>query len=140
MAGDPGWLINRLNQVRADRYKEKLEPLGLSARSAALLKALVVLPQPVAQSEICEALVLDQASVAIIAESLESKGLIERVRDPRDRRRYAVTLTEAGAELQRESERRSQQVKEGLFEGMSPEDMGHLSALLTQLASKRGII
>lgn len=140
MAGDPGWLINRLNQVRADRHKEKLEPLGLSARSAALLKALVVLPQPVAQSEICGALVLDQASVAIIAESLESKGLIERVRDPRDRRRYAVTLTESGAELQRESERRSQQVKEGLFDGMSPEDMDHLSALLTQLASKRGII
>lgn len=140
MAGDPGWLINRLNQVRADRHKEKLEPLGLSARSSALLKALVILPQPVAQSEICEALVLDQASVAILAEGLESKGLIQRVRDPRDRRRYAVTLTPEGAKLQQEAERRSQQIRQELFDGMSPEDLGQLSSLLTSLASLRGII
>lgn len=140
MAGEIGWLMNRLNQLRADRLRALLEPLGLSARSAAMLRAVANLPQPVAQFEVCRALVLDQASVAIIADALQKDGLIERTRDPQDRRRYAITLTDAGARLQRSCEEQSSLAEEELLDGMADGDVSTLRSLLTELASRRGII
>lgn len=140
MAGDIGWLMNRLNQLRADRLRTLLEPLGLSARSAAMLTAVASLPQPVAQFEVCRALVLDQASVAIIADALQKDGLIERVRDARDRRRYAITLTEAGAELQRRCADMSRIAEDELVAGLPDGDIDTLRGLLTELATRRGII
>lgn len=140
MAEEIGWLMNRLNQLRADRLRVLLEPLGLSARSAAMLTAVASLPQPVAQFEVCRALVLDQASVAIIADALQKQGLIERTRDPQDRRRYAITLTETGLELQRRCAEQSGLAEKELLAGMPEGDVTTLRSLLTELATRRGII
>lgn len=58
--------------------------------------AVVKKLQPVSQREISERLRLDASDVVGVIDVLEAAKLVERNRDPRDRRKHAVVLTEAG--------------------------------------------
>ena len=49
-------------------------------------------------SEICSSLGVTNARIAAITKSLERKGYIVRIPDKVDRRRIAISMTEAGAE------------------------------------------
>jgi len=52
--------------------------------------------QPVSQREISDHLGLDASDVVGVLDILEGAHLVQRQRDPNDRRRHAVVLTEAG--------------------------------------------
>jgi DNA-binding MarR family transcriptional regulator len=52
--------------------------------------------QPVSQREISDTLGLDASDVVGILDILEAASMVERRRDPADRRRHAVVLTERG--------------------------------------------
>ena len=52
--------------------------------------------QPVSQREISDHLGLDASDVVGVLDILEAAALVERRRDPHDRRRHAVVLTERG--------------------------------------------
>lgn len=70
----------------------------LTAASRAVLTHLSM-SGPVTVGEAATHLGRAQSVVSEIFEQLESKGLLERVRDPDDRRRALVWLTDAGVEL-----------------------------------------
>ncbi len=53
--------------------------------------------QPVSQREVSRLMRIDPADVVGVVDILEQAGLVERRRDPDDRRRYALSLTKAGA-------------------------------------------
>ena len=52
--------------------------------------------QPVSQREISDHLGLDASDVVGVLDILEAAHMVQRQRDPRDRRRHAVVLTEQG--------------------------------------------
>ncbi len=52
--------------------------------------------QPVSQREISDHLGLDASDVVGVLDILEAAEMVERRRDPHDRRRHAVVLTERG--------------------------------------------
>ena len=58
--------------------------------------AVVARHQPVSQREISDQLGLDASDVVGVLDLLEAAHLVQRRRDPADRRRHAVVLTEAG--------------------------------------------
>lgn len=58
--------------------------------------AVVAASQPVSQREISDHLGLDASDVVGVLDILENAELVERRRDPNDRRRHAVVLTAAG--------------------------------------------
>ena len=58
--------------------------------------AVVAAHQPVSQREISDHLAIDASDVVSVLDILEATGLVERQRDPTDRRRHAVVLTPQG--------------------------------------------
>jgi DNA-binding MarR family transcriptional regulator len=57
---------------------------------------VVAAREPVSQREVSEALLLDPSDVVTLVDILERAGLVERRRDPADRRRYALEVTPRG--------------------------------------------
>ena len=68
---------------------------GLRPPSIGVL-AVVQKRQPVSQRQISDELGVDASDVVGILDILEAASMVERRRDPRDRRRHAVVLTELG--------------------------------------------
>src|SRR2546430_12039524 len=80
--------------------RERLRPLGLTPRGWAVLSALAEGgPRP--QIDLATATGTDRTVMTYLLDDLERQELIERVRDPSDRRSYQIHLTRRGEETQR---------------------------------------
>ncbi|HEX6789104.1 MAG TPA: MarR family winged helix-turn-helix transcriptional regulator, partial [Gaiellaceae bacterium] len=64
----------------------------------------------------------------------EDRGLIERKRDPNDRRRHVVTMTPAGRRALTKLRALSQKLDDSYLAPLSDEDRETLHALLLRLA------
>ena len=112
--------------LRFHRRDDKRAPIGQAAR--AVLQHLS-LTGPLTVGEAARHLDRAQSVVSEIVEALVGKGLLERVRDPRDRRRTLVWLTDAGATLlERERDVLSRALLEQAMRRMSDAEA---AALLT---------
>jgi DNA-binding MarR family transcriptional regulator len=67
-----------------------------------------------------------------IADALEERGLVERRRDPRDRRAYALRVTAAGRAMLGRAERAIEGAEEEFLAPLAPRDRHRLKALLRQ--------
>jgi DNA-binding MarR family transcriptional regulator len=90
--------------IRAvDQHSRKLvQAYGLTGPQALLLNE-VVRGSRLSAGEIAERVSLSQATVTDIVTRLESRGLVERSRDPHDRRRVLVCATAEGKRIHRRS-------------------------------------
>lgn len=140
LATDPGWLLNRINHLRADMLGAALRLVGRTAREHAVLLATSELSRPVSQQAISQALWLDQVSVGSVLERLEEADLVERKRDPTDGRRKLVTLTARGAEALVAAEIAVAEVTNRLLDGLSSSEREQLTELLAELARHRNIL
>lgn len=73
-----------------------LDDLSLTDALADALWMLDPTAGPVSRRALAESLHCDPSNVTFLADRLEQRGLIERVRDPDDRRVNALMLTPAG--------------------------------------------
>lgn len=86
--------------------------------------------EAVTQQELGEAMYLDKNSIVLMLNELEASGFAARRRDPGDRRRHIVELTEAGkGEIQR-VERWVNSVEGEMLAALSDEERATLRRLL----------
>ena len=85
----------------------------------------------ISQKELQEALGIQAGSMSEILQKMEERGLILREKDPKDRRRLLLTLTEKGR--QRGSEEGRKDLYQQLYQGLSEEERVRLKELLGRL-------
>ena len=85
------------------------------------------------QKEISERLGIDASDLVALLDDLEKAGLANRKRDERDRRRYAVMPTPAGAKVLRQRLVDVERLNREMLSPLSPEEQDELHRLLLKL-------
>jgi MarR family transcriptional regulator, lower aerobic nicotinate degradation pathway regulator len=128
------FLLKRVGFAVKERMMDALEETGLSSYHHAILALLAEDPRET-QAMIADALGFDRSHLVGVLDELEERGLIERRRDPDDRRRHLVSLTPAGTEALTQLRAVAKRVDDEFFEPLDAAERKTLTALLARLAS-----
>lgn len=123
-------LLSRLSK-QAMRATPEAD-MGMKARH---FMALHSIQGEVPQQQLAELLCIDANNTVILLNELESAGWVARERDPRDRRRHVVRMTDAG----REAHERALRARDGIEdEVLGPLDADERQQLHDLLARALG--
>jgi DNA-binding MarR family transcriptional regulator len=95
LTGNAGLLLSRVGTAVQTGFKEVLGRWEIRPLHFAILTALSAAGSA-SQQELCRPLGIDSGNMVELVDALETRGYARRDRDPRDRRRYRVTITEPG--------------------------------------------
>lgn len=108
----------------------------LSMREYDVLYTLSKCDEPARMGELQQGVLLSQPAISRMVDRLESRGLVQRLRDKADGRSFRVTLTQAGVELQRTVGRAHARSVERAMRVLTSEEQRQLERLTTKLAGR----
>ena len=91
------------------------------------------------QRELAEAIGMPPSRLVAMADELERRGLVHRVRDEQDRRSHRITLTAAGEAELAVIGREAREHKSELLKALSAEEQNQLADLLQRIAAQQGL-
>jgi len=128
------FLLKRLGFAIKERSVTAFEAAGESPYHYSVLAVLEESPRET-QATIADALGFDRSWLVGLLDELEEAGLIERRRDPADRRRHLVSLKPAGKKKLAHLRAISRGVEEEFLGPLEPAARDQLHAVLLQLAA-----
>ena len=84
------------------------------------------------QSELCTSMHLDPNNCVLMLNDLEAAGHVERRRDPADRRRHIVEITQEGRKALAAADRAVESLEEDVLGALLPEEREALRGLLAR--------
>ncbi|MGH3439567.1 MAG: MarR family winged helix-turn-helix transcriptional regulator [Sciscionella sp.] len=97
-SGSSAFLLAQVGAHAASRFAERLAELDLTPPQAGLLRAIAVEPGR-SQQALAKQLGTPPPRLVALVDGLERRGVVQRRRNPDDRRLHAIHLTEAGGKL-----------------------------------------
>jgi DNA-binding MarR family transcriptional regulator len=91
------------------------------------------------QQQLADVMGIHRNVMVGLIDDLEDRGLIERRRQPTDRRAHAIHLTEAAHDLLPRAQRVADEQETQLLAGIDDADRTHLITLLRRLAEHAGL-
>jgi DNA-binding MarR family transcriptional regulator len=128
----PNYLVFELVRLARRMSAEMYPDEELRIPHAAALACLSV-RGPMSQRELSEALRLDPGDLVAVIDALEEQGCVVRERDPQDRRRYSLQVTDAGRVALHERRNRGERLNEELFAPLAPHERLQLQKLLLRV-------
>jgi DNA-binding MarR family transcriptional regulator len=128
-----GFLLGRVGMAMKHAALEGFERAGYSAYQYSVLAVLAEGARET-QATIADTLDLDRGQLVGILDELEEAGLIERRRDPIDRRRHMVSLTPAGKKQLVKMRAVVKAVEDAFLAPLDDEERKSLRATLLRIA------
>jgi DNA-binding MarR family transcriptional regulator len=129
------FLLKRLGMTAKEQSVAAYDGAGLHPYHHAIL-VLLDEGSRATQGSIADALGYDKGQLVGLLDELEDAGLVERQRDPSDRRRHVVRMTTAGAKTLARLRTLSAQLDAEFFGALDPSEREQLHRLLLRLAEQ----
>ena len=129
------FLLKRLGMTAKEQTLGAFDEAGLHPYHHAILAVLDEGSRET-QGAIADALGYDKGQLVGLLDELEERGLVERRRDPNDRRRHVVRLTSDGKRMLKRLRALSKEIEDEFLAPLSDEDRATLHGLLLRLAEK----
>ena len=124
----PGHLLWRA-AARVTGAVDRILPGGTDIHAYATLLALAD-EEPQTQASLAKMSAVSATTLTAVAHTLERDGLVQRIRNPEDRRSYSLTRTRAGREAVREWRPHVVRLEAQLTSALTPSDAVRLKELL----------
>jgi DNA-binding MarR family transcriptional regulator len=127
-------LVSRLSKSIYRAVPESM--LGMSVRHYMAISSIGE-PGGISQQQLSEILGMDANNVVLLLNELEQAGLVRRVRDPHDRRRHTVEVTEAGLAAYERARLARESVEDALLANLDADERETLHRLLAKALHDR---
>ena len=128
-----GVLLFRLSRASGEGLGGALAAVDMRAPEFAILHHLYA-EGPLSQQELGRALRIHASNLVALIDQLESDGLLIRRRDPDDRRRYLLELTDDGVRRLAAAERAASGAEADMLSPLTPAERERLRGYLARLA------
>ena len=128
-----GVLLFRLSRASGEGLGGALAAVDMRAPEFAILHHLYG-AGPISQQELGRALRIHASNLVALIDQLESDGLLIRRRDPDDRRRYLLELTDDGVRRLAAAERAASGAEADMLSPLTPAERERLRGYLARLA------
>lgn len=131
-----GFLLSVMGTFSRGELARAFGPMGIKPRGYGILVALDE-RGPAAQRDVGERVGIDKSTMVVVVDELEELGLVERRRNPKNRRAYELTLTDAGRSTLSEAEAVVAEVEEAVLAPLDDAQRLQLHELLLRLLPGR---
>ena len=135
---DIAFLLAQLGGYTAERFGERAAALDFTRPQAGLLR-LISREPGLSQQAVARRLGTPPSRLVALVDGLEQRGLIERRRNPGDRRNYALHLTAAGEQAMAALSQVALDHEEAISAPLTPAERAQLNKLLAKLAAAHGL-
>lgn len=130
------FLLSQVGAHAAARFAERVSELGVIPADIGLLRMIAMRPGR-SQRSLAEEMGVVPSRVVALVDNLERKGLVERQRNPEDRRNYALHLTEDGTRVMTEMRRIGSAHEDDICAALDPAQRAQLTELLEAIAAQQ---
>jgi DNA-binding MarR family transcriptional regulator len=132
------FLLAQVGAHAAARFAERISQLGVIPADVGLLRMIATQPGR-SQQSLAEELGVVPSRIVALVDSLERKGLIERQRNPQDRRNYALRLTTEGTHVMTQMRGLGSAHEDEILGGLNDTQRRQLARLLETIAAQQGL-
>jgi DNA-binding MarR family transcriptional regulator len=132
------FLLKRLGMAVKERTGDAFESTGVTGQHFGVLLVLDEGARDT-QGSIADALGYDRSVLVGLLDELEDRGLVERKRDPADRRRHLVRLTESGSTAIESFRSITASVEQEFLASLTADERDALHGLLLKLMSQHDL-
>ena len=136
---DIAFLVAQLGAYAAERFGERAAALDFTRPQAGLLRLISREPGQ-SQQAVARRLGTPPSRLVALVDDLEQRGLIERRRNPGDRRNYALHPTAAGERAMAALSQVSLEHEQAISAPLTEAERAQLSKLLGKLAAAHGLV
>jgi DNA-binding MarR family transcriptional regulator len=132
------FLLAQVGAHAAARFSERISELGVVPADVGLLRMIATRPGR-SQQSLAEELGVVPSRVVALVDSVERKGLVERRRNPQDRRNYALHLTAEGTHVMTSMRRVGSAHEEDICAALDDTQRAQLAGLLEAISAQQGL-
>ena len=136
---DIAFLVAQLGAYAAERFGERAAALDFTRPQAGLLR-LISREPGLSQQAVARRLGTPPSRLVALVDGLEQRGLIERRRNPGDRRNYALHPTAAGERAMAALSQASLEHEQAISAPLTEAERAQLSKLLGKLAAAHDLV